>query len=78
MGRCGAFAAGILSAVQTPSLVKLIQRDGRALEQHGNTVIDGIHDLAVIGHQGLFERLGQYGAVAVREPAFTDRCIDLL
>jgi len=66
------------STNQTPNLAKLIQRNGRALEQHGNTVIDRIHDLAVVGHQGLFERLGQYGAVAVREPAFTDRYIDLL
>jgi len=73
MGRCGAFAAGIFSAVQTPGSVKLIQLNGRPLEQHRNTVIDRIHDLAIVGYQGLFERLGQYGAIAVREPAFTDR-----
>ena len=74
----GLVRQGSNSTNQTPGLVKLIERNGRALEQHGNTIIDGIHDLAVIGHQGLFERLGQYGAVPVRESAFTDRCIDLL
>ena len=66
------------STNQTPNSVKLIQHNGRPLEQHRNTVIDRIHDLAIVGYQGLFERLGQYSAVAVREPAFTDRCIDLL
>jgi len=55
----GLMIHGSNSTNQTPGLVKLIERNGRALEQHGNTVIDGIHDLAVIGHQGLFERLGQ-------------------
>ncbi len=78
MGRCGTFAAGILSATQTLISVKLIQPNGLALEQHRNTVVDRIHDLAIFGNQRLVETFGQFGAVAVNEFARIDRRIDFL